>query len=74
MTRGLVEESGMFRSRPVGVVDQEGHVLHIGTLPNYVPDAKGRMLMFLRTKQAGISSIHTYSLVILFRYMMLMSL
>jgi len=38
MTRGLVEESGVFRSRPVGVVDQEGHVLHIGTLPNYVPD------------------------------------
>ena len=38
MTRGLVEESGVFRSRPVGVVDQEGHVLHVGTLPNYVPD------------------------------------
>ena len=38
MTRGLVEESGMFRSRSVGVVDQEGHVLHVGTLPNYVPD------------------------------------
>lgn len=38
MTRGLVEESVVFRSRPVGVVDQEGHVLHIGTLPNYVPD------------------------------------
>ena len=37
MTRGLVEESGTFRSRPVGVVDQEGRVLHIGTLPNYVP-------------------------------------
>ena len=38
MTRGLVEESGMFRSRPVGVVDQERHVLHFGTLPQYVPD------------------------------------
>ena len=38
MTRGLVEESGVFRSRPVGVVDQEGRVLHVGTLPNYVPD------------------------------------
>lgn len=37
MTRGLVEESGMFRTRPVGVVDQEGHVLHFGTLPQYVP-------------------------------------
>lgn len=38
MTRGLVEESGMFRTRPVGVVDQEGHVLYFGTLPQYVPD------------------------------------
>ena len=38
MTRGLVEESGMFRTRPVGVVDQEGHILHFGTLPQYVPD------------------------------------
>ena len=38
MTRGLVDESGMFRTRPVGVVDQEGHVLHFGTLPQYVPN------------------------------------
>jgi len=38
MTRGLVEESGIFRSSPVGVVDQEGHVLHFGTLPQYVPE------------------------------------
>ena len=37
MTRGLVEESGVFRTRPVGVVDQEGHILHFGTLPQYVP-------------------------------------
>lgn len=37
MTRGLVEESGVFRSRPVGVVDQKGRVLHFGTLPQYVP-------------------------------------
>lgn len=38
MTRDLVDESGVFRSRPVGVVDQQGHVLHFGTLPQYVPD------------------------------------
>lgn len=38
MTRGLVEESGIFRNGPVGVVDQEGHILHFGTLPQYVPD------------------------------------
>ena len=37
MTRGLVEESGMFRTRNVGVVDSQGQVLHFGTLPDYVP-------------------------------------
>lgn len=37
MTRGLVEESGCFRSRPVGVVDQQGNILHFGSLPDYVP-------------------------------------
>ena len=37
MTRGLVEESGCFRSGPVGVMDNQGNVLHLGTLPNYVP-------------------------------------
>jgi len=48
MTRGLVEESGVFRSRPVGVVDQEGHVLHIGTLPNYVPDLVMELLDWIK--------------------------
>lgn len=38
MTRGPAEESGVFRTRPVGVVDQGEHVLHFGTLPQYVPD------------------------------------
>lgn len=31
MTRGLLEKSGMFRTRSVGVVDREGHVLHFGS-------------------------------------------
>ena len=38
MTRGLVEESGMFRTKPVGIVDQSGYVLHFGALPQYVPN------------------------------------
>ena len=38
MTRGLVDESGMFRTRPVGGVNQDGQVVHLGTLPQYVPD------------------------------------
>ena len=37
MTRGLVSESGEFRSGSVGVVDNRGNVLHVGTLPAYVP-------------------------------------
>lgn len=35
--QGLVHEAGEFRSRPVGVVDNQGNVLHFGTLPQYVP-------------------------------------
>jgi Fic family protein len=37
LTRDIVRESGEFRSRPVGVVDNTGKVLHFGTLPQYVP-------------------------------------
>lgn len=38
LTRGLVEESGVFRSGQVGVVDNDGNILHFGTLPQYVPE------------------------------------
>ena len=48
MTRGLVDESGMFRTRPVCVVDQEGHVLHFGTLPQYVPDLVMELLDWVK--------------------------
>jgi len=48
MTRGLVGESGVFRSSPVGVVDQEGHVLHFGTLPQYVPDLLIKLLNWVK--------------------------
>ena len=51
MTRGLVEESGMFRTRPVGVVDSEGHVLHFGTLPQYVPDLVMELLEWVKTSE-----------------------
>lgn len=49
MTRGLVDESGMFRTRPVGVVDQEGHVLHFGTLPQYVPNLVMELLDWVKS-------------------------
>lgn len=49
LTRGLVEESGVFRSRPVGVVDKDGNVLHFGTLPNYVPELVEKLLQWTET-------------------------
>ena len=49
MTRGLVDESGVFRSKPVGVVDQEGHVLHFGTLPQYVPNLVMELLDWVKS-------------------------
>lgn len=49
MTRGLIEESGVFRSRPVGVVDSEGHVLHFGTLPQYVPETVMELLGWVKS-------------------------
>lgn len=48
MTRGLVNESGVFRSKPVGVVDPGGHVLHFGTLPQYVPDLVMELLDWVK--------------------------
>ena len=53
MTRGLVDESGEFRSRPVGVVDQNGNILHFGTLPQYVPGLVSELLDWTKN-----SSIH----------------
>lgn len=54
MTRGLVEESGMFRTRPVGVVDNEGRVLHFGTLPQYVPDLVMELLDWVKTSDVHL--------------------
>ena len=51
MTRGLMEESGVFRTRPVGVVDSEGNVLHFGTLPQYVPDLVAELLDWAKTSK-----------------------
>ena len=48
MTRGLTEESGCFRSRPVGVVDSQGNVLHFGTLPDYVPSLTMELLEWVK--------------------------
>ena len=44
MMRGLKEDAGEFRTRPVGVVDSDGNVLHVGTLPAYVPQLVTELL------------------------------
>lgn len=51
MTQGLMEESGVFRTRPVGVVGSEGHVLHFGTLPQYVPNLVMELLDWAKTSE-----------------------
>ena len=49
MMRGLTDESGMFRTRSVGVVDSgSGQVIHFGTLPQYVPGAINNLLKWLK--------------------------
>ena len=48
LTRELEGESGVFRTRPVGVVDREGNILHFGTLPQYVPHLVEELFSWLR--------------------------
>lgn len=54
MVKGLVNEAGEFRSRPVGVVDGEGNVLHFGTLPPYVPKLVQELLEWVETSDIHI--------------------
>lgn len=49
MTRGLVKESGMFRSRPVGVIDQKENLLHLGAFPQYVPGLVQDLMDWMKT-------------------------
>ena len=49
MMRGLIAEAGVFRSGSVGVVDQQGRVLHLGTLPRYAPDLVMELLDWTKT-------------------------
>ncbi len=54
MTRGLVEVSGYFRSHPVAVVDQQGKILHFGTLPEYVPGLTKDLLEWTKASNVHI--------------------
>lgn len=54
MTRGLIEESGVFRSKPVGVCDSiSGEIIHLGTLPNYVPQAVEELLEWCKNSDTN---------------------
>lgn len=48
MMRGLIDEAGMFRSGAVGIADSQGNILHMGTLPRYVPDSVEQLLSWVR--------------------------
>lgn len=51
MMRGLVAESGMFRTGPVGVVDKDGNILHFGSLPAVVPGLVFELLDWVRDSE-----------------------
>lgn len=51
MMRGLESEAGAFRSRPVGVVNQAGEIVHFGTLPQYVPEAVTNLLEWVKSSE-----------------------
>lgn len=54
MMRDLVSESGVFRAKPVGVVDSKGNVLHFGTLPKYVPELTMQLLQWTENSELPI--------------------
>lgn len=49
MMCGLVSEAREFRSKPVGVVDKNGKILHFGTLPQYVPQLVEELLEWTKS-------------------------
>lgn len=51
MMNGLVDDAGEFRSGAVGVVDNEGRIVHMGTLPRYVPESVERLLLWVRESE-----------------------
>ncbi len=48
MMHGLIEEAGLFRSGAVGVAASKGNILHMGTLPRYVPESVERLLEWVK--------------------------
>ena len=63
MVRELIDEAGSFRSRPVGVVDSNGNILHFGTLPDFVTQLVTELLDWAKN-----DSIHTLIKSCVFHY------
>lgn len=64
MMKGLVNDCGEFRQKPVGVIDSAtGEIIHIGTLPQYVPESVAKLL-----KWVDESDIHPLIKGCLFHY------
>lgn len=51
MMCGLIDEAGQFRSGAVGVADSQGNILHMGTLPRYVPQSVENLLQWVRDSE-----------------------
>lgn len=48
MMRGLMDDAGSFRNRPIAVVDSgTGKIIHFGTLPDYVPELVEQLMKWL---------------------------
>lgn len=54
MVRDLVTEAGEFRTKPVGVVDSKGNILHFGTLPDFVPKLVTELLDWVKNDSMHI--------------------
>jgi len=51
LMRGLVNEAGCFRTKPVGIVDSNsGEIVHFGALPTVVPDLTMGLLDWLKNE------------------------
>lgn len=51
MMRDMISEAGLFRSRNVDVV-RGGEVIHMGTLPAYVPESVEKLLNWVKSSDA----------------------
>ena len=64
LMRGLVDESGVFRTKSVGVVDSNsGEIVHFGALPSVVPSLTMELLDWLK-----ISELHPLVKACVFHY------